>query len=59
MESEHAGLDLVRHIRDELGNRHLRIVLRTGQPGHAPEEHVIKSYDINITEKDRAGPGAS
>ena len=47
MESEHAGLDLARHIREELGNHHVRIVLRTGQPGQAPEEHVIKSYDIN------------
>ena len=47
MESERAGLELVRHIREELGNRHARIVLRTGQPGQAPEEHVIKAYDIN------------
>jgi response regulator RpfG family c-di-GMP phosphodiesterase len=47
MESDHAGLDLARHIREDLGNRHVRIVLRTGQPGQAPEEHVIKSYDIN------------
>ncbi|QPF75445.1 DUF3369 domain-containing protein [Roseateles sp. DAIF2] len=47
MESEHAGLDLARHIREELDNHHVRIVLRTGQPGQAPEEHVIKSYDIN------------
>lgn len=47
MESEHAGLDLVRFIREELGNHQARIVLRTGQPGQAPEEHVIKTYDIN------------
>ncbi|SEK60866.1 Response regulator of citrate/malate metabolism [Roseateles sp. YR242] len=47
MESEHAGLDLARFIREEIGNRHVRIVLRTGQPGQAPEEDVIKSYDIN------------
>jgi len=47
MESEHAGLELARHIREELDNHHVRIVLRTGQPGQAPEEHVIKSYDIN------------
>jgi response regulator RpfG family c-di-GMP phosphodiesterase len=47
MESEHAGLDLARHIREDLRNRHVRIVLRTGQPGQAPEEQVIKSYDIN------------
>jgi len=47
MESEHAGLDLARYIREELDNHHVRIVLRTGQPGQAPEEHVIKTYDIN------------
>src|SRR5574343_178344 len=47
MESEHAGLDLARYIREELENHHVRIVLRTGQPGQAPEEHVIKTYGIN------------
>jgi response regulator RpfG family c-di-GMP phosphodiesterase len=47
METEHAGLDLARWIREELGNRNLRIVLRTGQPGQAPEELVIRAYDIN------------
>lgn len=47
MEEEHAGLKLVRHIREELGNRFVRIVLRTGQPGQAPERLVIQEYDIN------------
>ncbi|MBH9551339.1 HD domain-containing phosphohydrolase [Inhella gelatinilytica] len=47
MESEHAGLDLARDIREQMGNRRSRIVLRTGQPGQAPEEQVIKNYDIN------------
>ena len=47
MESEHAGLELARHIREDLGNLNVRIVLRTGQPGQAPEEQVIKDYDIN------------
>ncbi len=47
MEDEHAGLLLVRHIRETLGNRFLRIVLRTGQPGQAPERLVIREYDIN------------
>ena len=47
MEHEHAGLDLAKYIREELLNTHVRIVLRTGQPGQAPEEHVIKTYDIN------------
>ena len=47
MESETAGLDLVRTIRREMGNADVRIILRTGQPGQAPEERVIVDYDIN------------
>ncbi|MBN1297920.1 DUF3369 domain-containing protein [bacterium] len=47
MESEDAGLRVVRYIREELGNLFVRIVLRTGQPGQAPERQVISAYDIN------------
>ena len=47
MEDEQAGLQLVRHVREELKNSHVRIVLRTGQPGQAPEQDVIANYDIN------------
>lgn len=47
MESPDAGLKLVRHIREDLGNRHIRIVLRTGQPGEAPERDVVLAHDIN------------
>ena len=47
METEHAGLDLARYIREDIGNRNVRIVLRTGQPGQAPERRVIVQYDIN------------
>ncbi|SMF69384.1 Signal transduction histidine kinase [Azospirillum oryzae] len=47
MESDDAGLRLVRYIRNELNNRRVRIILRTGQPGQAPERDVILSYDIN------------
>jgi CheY-like chemotaxis protein len=47
MEDDHAGLAVVRHIRETLGNRLVRIVLRTGQPGQAPEHEVISTYDIN------------
>lgn len=47
METEHAGLDLAKCIREDIGNLNVRIVLRTGQPGQAPEEQVIKDYDIN------------
>jgi signal transduction histidine kinase len=47
MEEHDSGLTLVRHIREELKNRFVRIILRTGQPGHAPEAKVIVEYDIN------------
>lgn len=47
MESEHAGLGLARWIREELGNHRVRIVLRTGQPGVAPEQRVMADYDIH------------
>lgn len=47
METENAGLDVVRYIREQLGNRMTRIILRTGQPGQAPERQVILEYDIN------------
>ena len=47
METDHAGLDLVRYIREKLKNNFVRIILRTGQPGQAPEEKVILEYDIN------------
>jgi len=47
METNSAGLDLVRYIRQDLGDHAMRIILRTGQPGHAPEQDVITRYDIN------------
>ena len=47
METEQAGLELVGYIRDELKWHDSRIILRTGQPGYAPEEDAIRDYDIN------------
>ncbi len=47
MESNHAGLNLIPKIRKELNNNSIRIVLRTGQPGMAPEHDIITNYDIN------------
>ncbi len=47
METGQAGLELIEHIRSKLGNRSVRIILRTGQPGQAPEREVIARYDIN------------
>ncbi len=47
MEDEDAGLRLVKYIREVLENKLIRIILRTGQPGQAPEDRVIIDYDIN------------
>ena len=47
METDDAGLKLVDAIRNELNNHVSRLILRTGQPGQAPEEDVIRRYDIN------------
>ncbi|NHZ61191.1 HD domain-containing phosphohydrolase [Massilia genomosp. 1] len=47
MENDDSGLEVARWMREDLGNQFTRIVLRTGQPGQAPEERVIVNYDIN------------
>ncbi len=47
METDDSGLLLAKWIREDLQNKFSRIVLRTGQPGQAPEEKVIVDYDIN------------
>lgn len=47
METNNAGLDLVKYIRKNLNNSWVRIILKTGYPGEAPEDYVIIDYDIN------------
>lgn len=47
MEERDAGLKLVEYIRQDLENDSIRIIIRTGQPGEAPEETVIRDYVIN------------
>jgi two-component sensor histidine kinase/CheY-like chemotaxis protein len=47
MESERAGLELVRWIRDVLGNWSVRLVLRTGEPGSAPESLVMADHQLH------------
>lgn len=47
METVHAGLDLTEYIRRKLLNPYIRIIIRTGQSGKAPEKYVIDNYDIN------------
>ncbi|RAU16636.1 diguanylate cyclase [Nitrincola tibetensis] len=47
MESHDAGLKLVSRIREDLNLTFPRIILRTGQPGYAPEVDTIRRLDIN------------
>jgi signal transduction histidine kinase len=47
METNDAGLQLVEYIRETRKNPFTRIILRTGQPGYAPEKQIILKYDIN------------
>jgi signal transduction histidine kinase len=47
METDDAGLDLVDFVRKELANDVVRIILRTGQPGQAPERRIVIDHDIN------------
>jgi CheY-like chemotaxis protein len=47
MESDTAGLELCDYIRETKGNKVVQLFIRTGQPGVAPERHVIDHYDIN------------
>jgi response regulator RpfG family c-di-GMP phosphodiesterase len=47
METEDAGLKVVKHLRETLLNETTRVVLRTGHPGEAPEDEIIRNYDIN------------
>ncbi|WP_051261323.1 diguanylate cyclase [Desulfovibrio inopinatus] len=47
MERDDSGLNVAEFIREGLRNNLIRIILRTGQPGLAPEEEIIVKYDIN------------
>ena len=47
METDDAGLKLVEYIRQTLNNAMMRLVIRTGQPGVAPERYVIDNFDID------------
>ena len=47
METDDAGLRLVEYIRKDLKNLMVRLIIRTGQPGLAPERYVIDHYDID------------
>lgn len=47
METNVSGLEVAAFIRHELKNDRIRIIIRTGQPGEAPERYVVDNYDIN------------
>ncbi len=47
MEDNESGLRVVKYMREVLKNNLTRIILRTGQPGIAPEEKVIVDYEID------------
>ena len=47
MEESDTGLKLVKYIREDIENKNVRIILRTGQPGNAPQNDVVLNYDIN------------
>jgi signal transduction histidine kinase/HPt (histidine-containing phosphotransfer) domain-containing protein len=47
MEHDNAGFDVVEYVRRKLKDRIIRIVLRTGLPGEAPEQSIMVDYDID------------
>jgi response regulator RpfG family c-di-GMP phosphodiesterase len=47
METDDAGLKLVEYIRNELNRNMIRLIIRTGQPGIAPERFIIDNFDID------------
>lgn len=46
VEDETAGLRLVEHIRDTLGNRSIRLLMRTGINAVAAQDELIRRYDL-------------
>ncbi len=59
MESDTAGLDLVEFIRKELKNETVRIILRTGQPGQAPERRSSSTTTSTTTRRRPSSPPTS
>ncbi len=47
METEHAGLDLIKYVRNELHNHDTRLVLRTGNPGAAPPLEIMRHMEVD------------
>ena len=47
MEKDNSGLNIIKYIRDELKNKFIRIIVRTGQPEEVPERYILINYDVN------------
>ena len=47
METDDAGLQTARYIREKMNNKLIRIIIHTGLPDAAPEEATMREYDIN------------
>ena len=47
METDHDGLELVEFVRNKLGNRDTRLILRTGNPGAAPPLDIVRHLEID------------
>jgi response regulator RpfG family c-di-GMP phosphodiesterase len=47
MEEDNSGLQFIHWLRHEQKNMEIRLILRTGQPGLAPERDIIQRYEIN------------
>ncbi len=47
METDDAGLILVEKIRNELKNSSIKLIIRTGQPGHFTEDDIREKYQID------------
>lgn len=47
MDTDDDGLRAINAIREDVGNKLSRIILRTGHPGQAPEDDIIRQYDID------------
>lgn len=47
MDTDDDGLRAINAIRQDVGNKLARIILRTGHPGQAPEDDIIREYDID------------
>lgn len=47
MEHRRAGLEVITYVRNEIKNALIQIVVRTGNPGLAPENDMVHHYEIN------------